>query len=346
MSNHSCKDTCEYLWEVKAPRFLIVRFSSIGDIILSAPVIHAIRKHFGKEARIDFVTLKPFKGAAELLPDLNEIHLVEKVTIEIVPTLKKLNFDYIIDLHGSVRSRSLSNSLNVLTFSVDKQTFPRFALILGLRKAPIPHFIDRSFALVKAFGIPLPTSSPWGSLNTKPPATHINLPSSYITVAPGAAHLGKAIPYSTLKAICIYFSSQNIHIALVGGPDSKTIASSLISENSENSITSFCGYASLSETAYVLKNSMLAIGGDTGAMHIASALGTPLISVWGCTRPSLGLSPWRPHPASTILLPINRDTRPCSRHGAKCRFTRKGQDLCINHVSPARIIEAATRIIN
>jgi len=318
----------------------------MGDIILSAPVIHAIREHFGEEARIDFVTLRRFKGAAELLPDLNEIHLVEKATIEIVPTLKELNFNYIIDLHGSVRSRSLSKSLNVLTFSVDKQTFPRFSLILGLRKAPIPHFIDRSLSLIKAFGIPLPTITPWGSLKTKPLTTPLHLPTSYITIAPGAAHLGKAIPDSTLKSICLFFSSQNIHIALVGGPDSKSIASSLISDHSENSVTSFCGSASLSETAYVLKNSMLAIGGDTGAMHIASALGTPLISVWGCTRPSLGLSPWRPHPASTILLPINRDTRPCSRHGAKCRFTRKGQDLCINHVSPSRIIEAATRILN
>jgi len=331
---------------VQAPRFLIVRFSSIGDIILSAPVIHAIREHFGSEARIDFVTLRRFKAAAELLPDLNEIHLVEKATVEVVPALKELDFNYIIDLHGNVRSRSLSKSLDVLTFSVDKQTFPRFALILGLRKSPIPHFIDRSLDLLKVFGISPPTTSTWGSLNTKPlSSASPHLPASYITIAPGAAHLGKAIPDSTLKAICLDFSSRNIHIAIVGGPDSQTIASSLISDLTDNSITSFCGSSSLSETAHILKNSILAIGGDTGAMHIASALGIPLISVWGCTRPSLGLSPWRPHPASTTLLPL-RGSRPCSRHGAKCRYTRKGQDLCINHVSPSRIIEAATQILN
>jgi ADP-heptose:LPS heptosyltransferase len=81
-------------------------------------------------------------------------------------------------------------------------------------------------------------------------------------------------------------------------------------------------------------------------MHIAAALNKPLISIWGCTRPSLGLSPWRPHRATITLLPQDRDSRPCSRHGAKCRFKSRGQDLCIHHVSPSRIIDAATHILN
>jgi ADP-heptose:LPS heptosyltransferase len=81
-------------------------------------------------------------------------------------------------------------------------------------------------------------------------------------------------------------------------------------------------------------------------MHIAAALNKPLISIWGCTRPSLGLSPWRPHRATITLLPQDRDSRPCSRHGAKCRFKSRGQDLCIHHVSTSRIIDAATHILN
>ena len=329
---------------MKAPRFLIVRFSAIGDIILSAPVIHAIREHYGPESRIDFVTLKRFSGAADLLPGLNAIHLVDKTTSEVVPSLKALEFDYLIDLHGNVRSRSLSKALNILTFNVNKQTIQRFALVLGLRKKPIQHFVERSLNVLQPFGIPTP-SHPWGSLKSKPNSTY-SLPPSYITIAPGAAHIGKVIPDSTLLTICHEFVSQHIHIAIVGGPDSIPIATKLISSNPKNAITSFCGIATLQETAAIIENAQLIIGGDTGAMHLASALNTPLISIWGCTRPSLGLSPWRPHRATITILPQDRGSRPCSRHGSKCRFTRRGQDLCIQHVSPSRIIDAATQILN
>ena len=80
-------------------------------------------------------------------------------------------------------------------------------------------------------------------------------------------------------------------------------------------------------------------------MHLACALGIPLISVWGCTRPSLGLAPWKPNPHSSILLPIGRGERPCSRHGTKCRFSKRGKDLCINHVSVDQIIESTQKIL-
>lgn len=329
---------------MKAPRFLIVRFSAIGDIILSAPVIHAIREHYGPESRIDFVTLKRFAGAADLLTGLNSIHLVDKTTSEVVPTLKALEFDYLIDLHGNVRSRSLSKALNILTFTVNKQTIQRFALVLGLRKKPVQHFVERSLNVLQPFGIPAP-SHPWGTIKSNPNTAHA-LPKAFITIAPGAAHIGKVIPESTLLTICHEFVSQNIHVAIVGGPDSIAIATKLIASNPKNAITSFCGIATLQETAAIIENAQLVIGGDTGAMHLASALNTPLISIWGCTRPSLGLSPWRPHRATITLLPQDRGSRPCSRHGSKCRFTRRGQDMCILHVSPARIIDAATQILN
>ena len=132
---------------MQAPRFLIARFSSIGDIILSAPIIHSIREYYGSKSRIDFVCLSKYKGAAELLHGLDKIHLVESITSEITPDLKKINFHYFIDLHCNVKSRSLSKALGIMTFTIDKQTISRFALTLGLRKDPTLHFVDRSLRL-------------------------------------------------------------------------------------------------------------------------------------------------------------------------------------------------------
>jgi len=324
---------------VQAPRFLIARFSSIGDIILTSPLIHSIRAHYGREARIDFVCLSKFKSAAELLHGLDEIHLVERATIEITSDLKKLNFHYFIDLHCSVRSRSLSKALGILTFKVDKQTAPRFALTLGLRKKPVLHFVDRSLKLLDTFNISEPENSVWGTIKT----SNVPVPESYIAITPGATYKGKAIPEFILLEICEKLTDLGIVIALVGGPDTSEIASRI--ESKSPLITSFCGTTTLKQTAHILKHSKLAIGGDTGVMHLACALGIPLISVWGCTRPSLGLAPWKPNPNSSILLPIGRGERPCSRHGAKCRFSKRGKDLCINHVSADRIIESTQRIL-
>ena len=324
---------------MQAPRFLIARFSSIGDIILTSPVIHAIRAHYGSKARIDFVCNSKFKEAAELLHGVDEIHLVERATIEIASDLKKLNFNYFIDLHCSVRSRSLSKALGILTFKVDKQTAPRFALTLGLRKKPVLHFVDRSLKLLETFNIREPESSVWGNIKT----SNVPVPESYISITPGATYKGKAIPEFILLEVCEKLTDLGIAVALVGGPDTAESASRI--ESTSTLITSFCGTTTLKETAHILKHPRLAIGGDTGVMHLACALGIPIISVWGCTRPSLGLAPWRPNLNSAILLPTGRGERPCSRHGAKCRFSKRGKDLCINHVSADRIIEATKSLL-
>jgi ADP-heptose:LPS heptosyltransferase len=321
------------------PKFLLTRFSSIGDIVLTAPVVHALRTHYGPEARIDLVTLARFRGAAELIGGLDEIHTIERTTSEVAPTLAELNFDYLIDLHSNVRSRSLARTLNIMTFKVPKLSAPRLSLVLGMRKKPVEHFVDRSLALLSPFSIAPDLSNPWGTINSKAP--ELELPSKFIALTPGAAHLGKQLPTSTLEAICS--TLVDTPFIILGGPDMASLGDSL--EAQFPHVTSLCGKASLSNTAYVLEKSSLAIGGDTGAMHIATAVGTPLISVWGCTRPSLGLAPWHPHPDSILLEPEGRGTRPCSRHGAKCRHKKLGKDLCVNHVDPQRIISAVRKLI-
>ena len=322
------------------PRFLITRFSSIGDIVLTAPVVNALRKEFGPEARIDFITLDRMKSAVDLISGLDQTHTITRSTAEALPTLRDLNFDYLIDLHSNVRSRSLARSLNILTLKVKKLGAARLSLVTGLRRKPVRHVVDRSLDVLNPFGIPHPTS--WPVLNSAEPNTSTPLTPNYITLAPGAAHEGKRIPASTLSAILTKFPSQQF--VFVGGPDSADLASSL--SDTHPNVLNLCGQLSLLETTDVLKHSTLAIGGDTGAMHIAAAVQTPIISVWGCTRPSLGLAPWNPHSSSIILTPEGRgDYRPCSRHGAKCRYSSRGLDLCINHVSPERISTAIRSIL-
>ena len=301
---------------------------------MTAPVVHALRTHYGDEAQIDFITLNKFKGAAELIPGIDTIYTVEKSTIEIRKELKENNYDYLIDLHSNIRSRSLARGLNIMTFRVNKMAQRRLSLVLGLVKKPVDHYIDRSLKLLDPFSIKVVESNPWGGLNCKKPEAE--LPDKYIAIAAGATYEGKKIPESTLDQT---ISSLDEKFIIVGGSDMSQLGESLQAKHNDK-VINLCGKLSLMETAHVMKNSLVALGGDTGAMHIATAVGAALVSVWGCTRPSLGLAPWRANTKSMILEPQGRGSRPCSRHGDKCRFKRKGQNLCINHVSPEAIIDA------
>jgi ADP-heptose:LPS heptosyltransferase len=320
-------------------KFIITRFSSIGDIVLTAPVVNSIRTHYGDAARIDYVTLNRFKSAVELIDGIDKIHGIEKSTAEVSKELQEIWFDYLLDLHGNIRSRSLARSLHALVFTVKKKPAARLSLVLGMRRQPIEHFTDRSLSLLDTFYLSNELPNPWGKLNTEKP--YFALPSKFIALTPGAAHAGKQLPISMLKEIC--GSLSEYQFLVLGGDDMKSTGESLEAEFAN--VVSFCGKGSLKNTAYILQKASLAIGGDTGAMHIAAAVGVKLISVWGCTRPSLGLSPWKAHPDSIMLEPLGRGDRPCSRHGAKCRFKKLGKDLCINHVGSERIVAEVRRLV-
>ena len=113
--------------------------------------------------------LTKFKDATELIAGINTIYTVEKSTAEVTLQLKENGYDYLIDLHSNVRSRSLARSLNILTFKINKLGAARLSLVLGMRKRPVDHFIDRSLKLLSPFSISECTDNPWVRLHSLNP---------------------------------------------------------------------------------------------------------------------------------------------------------------------------------
>ena len=74
---------------------------------MAAPVVQALRSHFGVEAQIDFITLNKFKGAAQLIPGIDTIYTVEKRAIEVAPQLKSNGYNYLVDLHSNIKSHHI-----------------------------------------------------------------------------------------------------------------------------------------------------------------------------------------------------------------------------------------------
>jgi len=340
----------DYLWAVasdtdftpRAPRFLIARFSALGDVVLMQPAVTALRATYGDAAVIDLVCLTRSLPAAELLSGLNEVHVVERGTGEVLEALKARNFDYLLDLHGTVRSRSLARTLDVLTLSVDKQAWNRWTLIQGWRKEDVAPFVDRCLDVLKPFGVVRPNAQvfgaeAWGAL--KLPARP-ELPSPYVVVALGSSHPGKHLSASAIDAAIRAAQAQGRTAVLVGGEAEQARASNVVARHPE--ALSQVGAWTLGETAAALAGADAVVTGDTVTLHLAAAVGTPVAAVWGCTRPSLGLAAWRPNPQSIDVLPSSDNrARPCSKHGATCRHTRSSDpfhtDRCGQHVDPREV---------
>ena len=112
-------------------KILILRFSSIGDIVLTTPVVRCLRKKF-PDAEIHYATKKSFSSILQHNPYITKIHLLDESFMDLVNELKKEKFDYVIDLHHNQRTLLLKLMLGVKSFSFDKLNFEK-RLMVNLR---------------------------------------------------------------------------------------------------------------------------------------------------------------------------------------------------------------------
>ena len=285
------------------------------------PLVHALRTHYGPEARIDLICLRRSASAAALLSGLDDVHLIDRGTAEVVPTLKALRFDYLLDFHGNVRSRSLARQLDAMTLRVDKPAFARWALLRVWRKELVRPFVDRCFDVVRPFGVVSPAAESdgpdaWGNFQLGDAPSGV--PEGHLAVSLSSSQPGKHLSDIVVNESIVTASERHVPVVIYGGPAEADRAKAIQANHPD--ITLFAGEVDLQTATAALALAKVLVSGDTATMHLGAGLGVPVGSVWGCTRPSLGLAPWRPHPDSRAFLPAG-STAPCSKHGASCKRT-------------------------
>ena len=333
----------------RAPRILIARFSALGDIVMMQPVVTALRATYGEEAVVDLVCMARCRQAAELLSGIDVVHTVERGTGEVLEALREREIDYLLDLHGTVRSRSLARSLDVLPFSVDKQAWNRWCLIRGWRSLPVSSFVDRCLDVLRPFGITPPRRESWGPEAwgaLRPSEVMDDMPPADLVIGLGSSHPGKHLSNAVVEAALQ--ASQHVRVVLVGGEAERTRAEQLASQHPH--ARAVAGDWNLAQTAHAISRARAVVTGDTVTMHVAAATGRPAAAVWGCTRPSLGLAGWRTHPDSIDVIPdVAAPHKPCSKHGATCKHTHSEDpfhpDRCSQQVDPAKITSWLERVL-
>lgn len=317
-------------------RILVIRFSSIGDIVLTTPVMRALRHQLDGDVEIHFMTKRKFASVLEGNPNIDRFHLIDRSVQEVMPDLLAVGFDYIIDLHGNIRSRIVKRKLKVLSFTFRKHNFEKWLWVnLGINRMPQQHIVERYMDCLKAFSVKddgqgLDFIIPEGK-GLQPDKFAFDLSEPFIAFAIGAAHAGKKFSPQRLEEM---IKSIPHRIILIGGEEDREPGEILASQSS-GKVFNACGKLSLHESADIVRRAHLVISGDTGMMHIASAFRKKIISLWGCTVPGFGMYPYRPDAASVILEPHGRNKRPCSKLGNTCKYGMNHR--CIDQIKESEL---------
>lgn len=322
-------------------KFLIIRFSSIGDIVLTTPVIRCLKQQV-EGAEVHYLTKNNFKGIIESNPYIDKIHSLDNNPQTVIKDLKQENFDYIIDLHHNLRTLKVKRALKkVPSFSFNKLNIEKWLYTaLKINILPNVHIVDRYMDTVKSFGVKNDGKGLDYFIPQKDivPDNHIPTAQSlgYIGVVIGAALNTKKLPVHKLKELCTKIDHP---VILLGGQEDRTTGDEIASIDLVK-IYNSCGKFNLNESADLVRRAKLIITHDTGLMHIAAAFKKPVISIWGNTVPSFGMSPYfgKTMVANDLYQINGLWCRPCSKIGySKCPL---GHFKCMEKHDIAEIVKA------
>jgi ADP-heptose:LPS heptosyltransferase len=328
-------------------KILIVRFSSIGDIVLTTPVVRCIKTQI-PGVTLHFCTKKSYANLVNANPYIDQVHLLEDSLYELAQKLRKERYDVLIDLHNNTRTRMLKWMLpGVQSHAFKKLNLEKFLYVqFKLDKLPNIHIVDRYLA----------AAAPLGVLNDEKgldyfipdkdvveiswlPQTHQK---GYVAVAIGAQHYTKRLPTGRLIEL---IDKINKPVVLLGDEQDSDVArkiedffkrddkyadfeEGLQKLNKKSLVFNACGKFNLHQSASIVQQAMYVFTHDTGLMHIAAAFKKHTFSIWGNTTPKFGMYPYK---TRFVVLENNKiSCRPCSKIGHNS--CPKGHFKCMNEI--------------
>lgn len=294
-------------------KILVIRFSSMGDIIYTTPVVRCLKKQL-PGAEIHFITKSAFKYIYDNNPYVDKLLLLKPDLADTIKEIKAEQYDYIIDLHNNLRTALIKIRAGVKSSTYKKQTIRKWlSLKFKLKLVPPIHLVDRYLQAVKFLGVKnddqpidyyIKTDH---QLNNLLPVSHQN---NYTAFIIGATHFTKRMPNEKIINICREIDRP---VVLLGGNDVKANGD-IIAGALGDKVYNACGITSLDESVFLVSKATNVIGFDTGLTHIAEAFNRPIVSIWGGTVPDLlGVQPYKVK--QVLVAGIELPCRPCSKFG-------------------------------
>jgi len=323
-------------------KILILRLSSIGDIVLTTPVIRCLKQQL-PNCELHFLVKSQFETVLKHNPYIDQLHLFNGNLIENTSQFKKENFDWIIDLHNNQRTFLIKKRLGVKNQSFNKLNLEK-ALMVRFKWNRLPnfHIVDRYLKTVEHLGV---QNDGKGLDYFIPQQDQVNLTefgleqktiNQFVAFAIGGAHATKQMPKEKILAVC---EKLPLPVLLLGGKKEEAVGEWILNSSLQNKVFNLCGKLNLNQSASVLQQSFWVLTHDTGLMHIAAALDKPITAIWGNTIPEFGMTayPKNEQSQSFNIQVEDLKCRPCSKIGFK--ECPKGHFRCMNDVSVEAIVE-------
>ena len=325
-------------------KFLVIRLSSIGDIVLTTPVVRCLKKQLA-DSEIHYLVKPQFKVVIATNPYIDRTHVLQENWNKMIDELKAEKFDYIIDLHHNLRTLRVKKELKIPSYSFNKLNIEKFIFVkLKWNVMPKVHIIDRYMETVALFGVRNDGEGMDYFISGEEEIKEKDIPVShqagYIAIVIGASFYTKRLPVYKLKELC----SKIDHPVILLGAKEEFVEGEEIAALDPIKIYNACGKFTLNESADLVRKSKLVIAHDTGLMHIAAALKKPVIAIWGSTTPSFGMVPYygenylAHHAQPYDDIQVHKLwCRPCTKIGRnKCP---QGHFKCMKNISIEEIIQ-------
>lgn len=318
-------------------KILVVRFSSMGDIIYTTPVVRCLKMQL-PDAEVHFLTKPAFKYIYDNNLHLDKLLLLKPTLAETIEEIKAEKYDYLIDLHNNLRTSLIKLRTGIKSSTYKKQRIRKWlSLKFNLKLVPPVHLVERYMKAVKFLGVKNDGKPIDYYIKTEHDLSKLLPPShlpGFVAFIIGATHFTKRMPNEKIISIC---NEINSPIVLLGGNDVKENGD-VITKAIGSNIYNACGITSLDESVYLVSKAKRVLGFDTGLTHIAEAFDKPIASIWGGTVPELlGVQPYMVKDAEVIG--INLPCRPCSKFGLeKCPL---GHFKCMNNIPEQTVIDFA-----
>lgn len=315
---------------IKPVKFLILRFSSIGDIVLTTPVIRCLKKQH-PNAEIHYFTKSKFGFLLKDNPYIDKLWLLDSSDPDPLPQLRNENFDYIVDLHRNLRTLKIKLTLGKPSFSFQKLNVQKFLLTnFKINRLPNIHVVDRYLATLRCFGIVNDNAGLDYFIPIQDLVQIESLPVShqidFVAYAIGGQHFTKKLPVPKMIELCRKIDRP---IILLGGKEDYDAGENLRLAIGNHYIFNACGKYNFNQSASIIEKAKIVFTHDTGLMHVASAFKKTIYSIWGNTVPAFGMYPYKT--TFEVIENNSLSCRPCSKIGhSSCP---KKHFKCMNDLS-------------
>jgi ADP-heptose:LPS heptosyltransferase len=303
-------------------KILIIRFSSIGDIVLTSPIVRCLKNQLGNASEIHFLTKEKFSSVINSNPYISKTYTIKESVSEILTELIKENYSYIIDLHHNIRSLQVKRALKKPSFSYNKLNIEKWLMVnFKWNRLPQKHIVDRYFECVQAFGVKNDGNGLDYFIPAKDEVNISALPpqfkDGFVAFVIGGTYETKKLPTDKIISVCKKIKTP---VILLGGKEDASAGNKVKLMSGEH-VLNACGSYNINQSASLIKQAKKVITHDTGLMHIAAAFKKDIVSVWGNTIPGFGMYPYLPEGKGTskVMEVKNLNCRPCSKLGySKC----------------------------